>query len=192
MLIFYRCISDLKFRNPSSLIRHYRDEHSAFPPIFENKPKFICSHCSNIYISEKSLKAHILSHSVNHSRKINNLKAQSAQCGYCEKTYSTKQRLNEHIILQHENSARFECDICHRKHATEANLRGHLENYYIEWVMLNLDFFLKKPKPQFLFLKKKKSKIGEKTKSFFFFWRKKKTNLPIFFFLIKSPKFFPI
>ena len=47
-----------------------------------------------------------------------------AQCPHCEKTYGTKQRLNDHIVLEHENSAKFECDICHRKHPTISKLKA--------------------------------------------------------------------
>ena len=91
----------LDFRNPTMLIKHYRDDHGSFPPIFENKPKFICSHCSNIYISEKSLKAHAFTA---HSKKPKRIGPKIlVQCSFCEKTYGTKQRLRDHVIMEHEN-----------------------------------------------------------------------------------------
>jgi hypothetical protein len=89
------------FRNPTMLIKHYRDDHGSFPPMFENKPKFICSHCSNIYISEKSLKAHAFTA---HSKKPKRIGPKIlVKCSFCEKTYGTKQRLRDHVIMEHEN-----------------------------------------------------------------------------------------
>ena len=91
----------LDFRNPTMLIKHYRDDHGSFPPMFENKPKFICSHCSNIYISEKSLKAHAFTA---HSKKPKRIGPKiQVKCSFCEKTYGTKQRLRDHVIMEHEN-----------------------------------------------------------------------------------------
>ena len=115
----------LDFRNPTMLIKHYRDDHGSFPPIFENKPKFICSHCSNIYISEKSLKAHAFTA---HSKKPKRTGPKIlVQCSFCEKTYGTKQRLRDHVIMEHENSAKYECGVCHRKLPTAGKLKDHMK-----------------------------------------------------------------
>ena len=49
-----------------------------------------------------------------------------AQCPYCEKQFVTNVALTNHIILKHENSAQFQCDICHGKYPSENKLRVHI------------------------------------------------------------------
>jgi len=123
-----KCDNEPEFRNPTMLIKHYRDDHGSFPPMFENKPKFICSHCSNIYISEKSLKAHAFTA---HSKKPKRIGPKiEVQCSFCEKTYGTKQRLRDHVIMEHENSAKYECGVCHRKLPTAGKLKDHMKQVH--------------------------------------------------------------
>ena len=57
---------------------------------------------------------------------IDYLTKYQAQCPYCEKQFVTNVALTNHIILKHENSAQFQCDICHGKYPSENKLRVHI------------------------------------------------------------------
>ena len=50
-----------------------------------------------------------------------------SNCPHCDKTYSLMERLREHIILQHSDSAQFKCDTCQRKFASGPRLRDHIK-----------------------------------------------------------------
>ena len=65
-----QCHTNKDYKTPNMLISHYRDIHGMIPPIFENKRKFICSQCPNIYPSEISLKNHVYyKHPINPKQK---------------------------------------------------------------------------------------------------------------------------
>ena len=113
------------FKFPSVLISHYREVHNAFPQIFQNHTKFICNQCPNIYLTEKSLKTHInWAHVKTKKRYIQ----PRVSCKFCAKTYASKERLKDHIVIEHENSAQFPCETCQRRLPSAKKLK--VERYF--------------------------------------------------------------
>ena len=49
---------------------------------------------------------------------------------YFKKTYSSSARVKEHIIIEHEDSAEFQCNTCLRKFATGAQFRTHVKQVH--------------------------------------------------------------
>merc|ERR1712203_468547 len=47
-------------------------------------------------------------------------------CKWCGKTYSVKERLKDHIIMEHEESTQYQCEVCHRKQPSAIKLRHHI------------------------------------------------------------------
>ena len=89
-------------------------DHGSFPPMFENTPKFICSHCSHIESS------HHYAQSGN-PKKIGHKIL--VQYSFCIKTYKKNQRQINHVIVQHENSAKYDCGLCHQKELLKDQMR---------------------------------------------------------------------
>ena len=97
--------------------------------MYEHLPKFYCSQCPTICISEDQLKKH---RSYSHSNKPKQTwkPKQRQNCAICGKDFSTSKALKNHIIIMHENSAQFQCEICNRKCADGGRLRDHVKTVH--------------------------------------------------------------
>ena len=51
------CGQELKARH--YLVNHFRTNHGRLPPGYEDREKFICDHCSSIFMTEEALRNHI-------------------------------------------------------------------------------------------------------------------------------------
>ena len=51
------CGQELKARH--YLVNHFRTNHGRLPPGYEDREKFICDHCSSIFMTEDALRNHI-------------------------------------------------------------------------------------------------------------------------------------
>ena len=111
------------YKSPNMLIQHYRNIHYCFPPIFEDKVKFICKQCPNIYITQMDLKQHEYYHK---DKKLGKNVVSRVACQYCGKTFSGKEKLKDHIIVIHEDSCQFQCEICSKKMPSAGKLKSHI------------------------------------------------------------------
>ena len=93
-----KCIPKQLFKSPTIFIRHYREIHNGYPPMYEHLPKFFCTQCPTICISEHQLKKH---QKISHSNKKRILQAKSRYpCTICGKDLSSITCLKNHMILQ--------------------------------------------------------------------------------------------
>ena len=126
-----KCIPKVVFESPTVFIRHYREIHNGYPPMYEHLPKYLCSHCPRICISEHQLKKHqIVSHS-NKKRTIKPIPRQ--QCAICKKVVSSVRALKNHMIMMHENgenSAHFQCETCKKRMPTATKLKEHIKEVH--------------------------------------------------------------
>ena len=92
-------------------------------------PKFHCTQCQTICISEDQLKKH---RSYSHSNKPKQayVKPKQQHCAICSKDFSSSKALKNHIIIAHENNPQFQCEICNRKLPDGGRLRDHVKNVH--------------------------------------------------------------
>ena len=126
-----KCIPKVSFESPTIFIRHYREIHNGYPPMYEHLPKYLCSHCPRICISEHQLKKH---QRFSHSNKKPTIKPIPRQhCAICKKDFSTVSTLKNHMIMMHEkgeNSALFQCEICNKRMPTATKLKEHFRDVH--------------------------------------------------------------
>jgi len=127
-IICDQCGPNESFKYPSFLINHYRENHGAFPPIYEHRTKYTCSECPSVFIEERSLKAHM---KYTHFEKPTKTRIKNWHCKQCDKRYLTPVSLKKHVIMEHEGP-KFQCDICQRKMATEASMKEHKKQVHIK------------------------------------------------------------
>ena len=127
-----KCIPKVFFESPTIFIRHYREIHNGYPPMYEHLPKYLCSHCPRICISEHQLKKH---QSYSHSNKLKQpTKPKPRQhCAICKKEVSSVRALKNHMIMMHENgenSAQFQCETCNKRMPTATKLKEHFRDVH--------------------------------------------------------------
>ena len=123
------CKPRMLFKSPTIFIRHYREIHNGYPPMYEHLPKYFCSQCPTICISEHQLKKH---QSYSHSNKPTKPKPRQ-HCTICGKDFSDMKGLKNHMIMIHgkgENSARFQCEICNKRMPTAGKLKDHINTVH--------------------------------------------------------------
>ena len=109
------------FRTARMLMKHYLQNHGTVPPLLENMKKYFCSNCPNVYTTKESFKSHVKHMHSNKPKKYERSKIRF-QCPYCEKTYCGSKPLQDHIVLKHEKSPKFQCEIC------QGNLLRDIDN----------------------------------------------------------------
>jgi len=73
--------------------------------------------CDFIGKTRKSLLAHQKSHT------------KPFECKDCKKRFSTKQHLNNHRLIQHENPNAFQCKVCKKNLSCKKTLKNHLQTH---------------------------------------------------------------
>ena len=114
------------FRTARMLMKHYLQNHGTVPPLLENMKKYFCSNCPNVYTTKESFKSHVKHMHSNKPKKYERSKIRF-QCPYCEKTYCGSKPLQDHIVLKHEKSPKYQCEIC------QGNLLGDIDNTVAIW-----------------------------------------------------------
>ena len=109
------------FRTARMLMKHYLQNHGTVPPLLENMKKYFCSNCPNVYTTKESFKSHVRHMHSNKPKKYERSKIRF-QCPYCEKTYCGSKPLQDHIVLKHEKSPKYHCEIC------QGNLLRNIDN----------------------------------------------------------------
>lgn len=84
---------------------------------------FKCTICSASYSSMPYLKRHMVKHTGERSGK-------TYECTYpeCEKTYSSKSNLTEHLAVHEEK--KFDCSLCDRTYLNIGSLRRHVDHFH--------------------------------------------------------------
>ncbi|CAH0718108.1 unnamed protein product, partial [Brenthis ino] len=90
--------------------------------MYESHTNTICSECGKIYGNIHSLRKHELTHKG------------SLKCDICKRVYKSRSTFNEHIQMKicgqlqrkSQASAKFQCDICHKKFCHKRSLEGHI------------------------------------------------------------------
>jgi len=120
------CKPRLLFKSPTIFIKHYREIHNGYPPMYEHLPKYFCSQCPTICISEHQLKKH---QRFSHSNKVIQPTKPKPRhhCTICVKDFSQIKALQNHMIMMHENSAQFQCEICNKRMSTARRLNEHIK-----------------------------------------------------------------
>ena len=121
-----QCGPEESFKHSSNLIRHYRDVHSAFPPIYANMKKYVCSQCPNVYLEKLSLAAHTRQYHSNKPAKMN----KRWPCDRCNKTFASDAGKQKHFIVEHGDGGQFPCDICSRKMPSKGCLKYHIKQVH--------------------------------------------------------------
>ena len=126
-----RCDTGLDYKTERALLKHYFKDHGTVPELLESTKKYICSQCPNIYTKKTSFDAHMRTKHSDAPKKY--VKSQyQALCPYCDKKFVANVALSNHIILKHENSAQYQCEICRGKYPSENKLRVHIDNVHVK------------------------------------------------------------
>ena len=104
---------------PNIYIQHYQKQHGGLPPEYNDKEKFVCKKCPNIYINLNALK----SHDKNVHSYIKPTK-KAKQCGFCEGKFVN---LRAHIMRQHKKDTPFKCTLCSFGAVNNGILNSHMK-----------------------------------------------------------------
>ena len=118
------------------LMKHYLQNHGTVPPLLENMKKYFCSNCPNVYTTKESFKSHVKHMHSNKPKKYERSKIRF-QCPYCEKTYCGSKPLQDHIVLKHEKSPKFQCEICQGRYPSEVIFREHMKRVHAKGQMIS-------------------------------------------------------
>ncbi|XP_067621082.1 zinc finger protein weckle [Eurosta solidaginis] len=111
----YECrICHRKYINPTSYRKHTLEKHDKEPDI----PDFKCATCNIILPTERQLEIHQRTHLA----LVDKL---DVPCPYCERKFTKKAVMRQHVRGVHENCKPFICDICGRSAKTLAALAEH-------------------------------------------------------------------
>jgi Zinc finger, C2H2 type/C2H2-type zinc finger len=90
----------------------------------EMRQKWICEDCFSVYLIKSDLKKH---------RKICKDIDQEVEmfgCKFCDKQFSRKDKLNQHIKFVHEKVRNYVCEICDRTFFTPDHVNRHKETVH--------------------------------------------------------------
>ena len=106
------------------LVSHFRKSHGRLPPGYEGKEKFMCDQCSSVFLTEASLKNHIISKHIKVPEKI--------MCYECNQEFNESRYLVQHYKYVHndippgfENKEQFMCDRCPSVFFSKLSLKQH-------------------------------------------------------------------
>ena len=106
------------------LVTHYRKSHGKLPPGYEGKQKFMCDQCSAVFLTEVSLRNHIVS--------IHQNIPETFVCEQCDQTFKDAKYLIQHYKYVHkdvppgfEDREQFMCDQCPNVYFNKWSLRHH-------------------------------------------------------------------
>ena len=128
------------FRTARMLMKHYLQNHGTVPPLLENMKKYFCSNCPNVYTTKESFKSHVKHMHSNKPKKYERSKIRF-QCPYCEKTYCGSKPLQDHIVLKHEKSPKFQCEICQGRYPSEVIFREHMKRVHAKGQIISKCLF---------------------------------------------------
>ncbi|CAK1541606.1 unnamed protein product [Leptosia nina] len=93
-------------------LRYHMAKHSNFC-------KYLCSKCGKSFFTNNGLNQHLISH-----------KDPQFKCGFCNKTYKTRQSLKEHFRLAHSsNRYQFVCVTCGKRFTVKSTLMKHAKTH---------------------------------------------------------------
>jgi KRAB domain-containing zinc finger protein len=111
------------------LLNHYRVSHKKLPPGYENHEQFICEQCSDLFITEESLRKHIAKKHTNPTER---------QCPKCGQEFSGRLYLSQHYKLVHgavlpsmEDCEKFLCDECPSVFFAKESLASHKRQHHM-------------------------------------------------------------
>ncbi|CAF4916583.1 unnamed protein product [Pieris macdunnoughi] len=89
-------------------LRYHMAKHSGFQ-------KYLCPKCGKKFYTNNGLNQHLISH-----------KDSQFKCGFCNKTYKTRQSLKEHFRLAHSNNRySYICVTCGKQFTVKSSLMKH-------------------------------------------------------------------
>ena len=119
----FKCSSCKKVFSAGNIyIQHFQKIHGGLPPEYEDKEKFICDECPNIFLEKHRLNTHKSWVHSNRPKK----KHKVVKCKFCSKKYSQNRVLQEHIFREHEKTTVFQCEQCTRNYGTKTQLKAHI------------------------------------------------------------------
>jgi uncharacterized C2H2 Zn-finger protein len=117
-------------RGNHGLVNHYRVSHKKLPPGYEDQELFICDQCSNIFVTEESLRKHVENKHNNPSKR---------KCPDCGKEFSGQLYLSQHYKLIHggilpsmEDREKFMCDQCPSVFFAKGSLLWHQNQHHLK------------------------------------------------------------
>jgi len=116
-----KCNTEKEFPSFQSLRRHMRDVHCES---LEDLSTRTCSVCSKVFPSSGKLKTHT---------KTVHPETKEFQCVICQKEFSAKRYLQEHLLRTHvQDRVRFPCTKCSESFASRPGLSRHLKYKHTE------------------------------------------------------------
>ncbi|CAG9859203.1 unnamed protein product [Phyllotreta striolata] len=93
-----------------------------------------CNICDFEFVSSAGLEEHLSQHeqinsdlqSKSHKYKTFKYSKRKHDCKKCGKQFSSKSSLNRHILIVHEETKRFRCEICDEKFTVKNSLKYHM------------------------------------------------------------------
>ncbi|OXA45230.1 Zinc finger imprinted 3 [Folsomia candida] len=134
------------YLNKSDVVKHVKTEHA------ENPVQFPCTLCGYEFKTRDSLERHILSHTTEKTYNcatcgrsfaqkgtmkrhemthLDKFVRDVLQCDLCPQTFLTKNGLQGHIRVAHENRRNYPCAFCDKRFSKSANLRSHVEAIHV-------------------------------------------------------------
>jgi len=111
---FVECLKCYKkYRNIKALRSHNKQVHI--------EKQFTCDHFNCNYVGKT--KYELNRHEASHDKKFD--------CNICEKLFSSKSELKNHISIKHEDPDRFKCHVCDKRLNSKQTLRRHLQTHEV-------------------------------------------------------------
>ena len=103
-------------------IQCFTDKASASTKVkAKSKSKFLCSHCSSVFLTSFNLQAHV---------ENIHLKIKRYACDQCGFKTAKEGNLRRHIASIHKKGKPFQCSICHIKFNRLDNRHKHVKKYH--------------------------------------------------------------
>ena len=114
------------FRSPNFWLSHSQSAHNEIPPLLQKWARYQCDVCKAYFLAKGVLIAHKAFY---HSKNKNKGPKKMYSCPYCQKEFSVKTNLIEHINV-HENNTPFDCEFCNRKFGSESKRKCHINTVH--------------------------------------------------------------
>lgn len=121
----------ITFHLKTGILKHIRTVHTVVP-----SGSCVCEHCGRIF-SNSSIQDHINNIHLN-------TRSKDFMCTICYVSFTTDQKLQNHIEKRHVEERNFECPLCEKKFKAKADLMQHKQTHVLEPLQCSYCFEIQK------------------------------------------------